>query len=267
MTEKKRKPAEEEESIIEVKPEELTAPEEITKVETTVTPKDLWKAKTQIGKEVSQGRITDIDVILDEGRKILEQEIVENLLPNLQTELLMVGQSKGKFGGGQKRIFRQTQKKTSEGNKPSFATVAVVGNENGYFGIGAGKSRETVPAREKAMRNAKLGIMKIKRGCGSWQCGCRTPHSIPYKVYGKCGSAEITLMPAPKGTGLIVEKECAKILKLAGIKDVWCKTKGHVNTKINLIYACENALKKLMETKTPSKMVEPLGIVEGKING
>ena len=38
-----------------------------------------------------------------------------HFFPNLSTDLLMVYQSKGKFGGGSKRIFKQTQKKTQEG--------------------------------------------------------------------------------------------------------------------------------------------------------
>ena len=62
----------------------------------------------------------------------MEAEILDVLMPNLTTELLLVGQSKGKFGGGQRRVFRQTQKKTREGNKPRFGTFAVVGNEDGY---------------------------------------------------------------------------------------------------------------------------------------
>ena len=72
-------------------------------------------------------------------------------------------------------------------------------------------------------------------------------------------------MPAPKGKGLCIEKECAKILKLAGIKDVWSKTLGHTSTKLNLIYACVNALKQLMQIKTKEQDVVNLGIVEGSI--
>ena len=73
------------------------------------------------------------------------------------------------------------KKKTKEGNKPKFATIAVIGNKNGYVGLGYGKAKETVPAREKAIRNAKLSIMKIRRGCGSWECGCKEPHSLTFQ--------------------------------------------------------------------------------------
>ena len=227
--------------------------------------KEAWNPKTSIGKKVKSGEITKIDEILDNGLKILEPEIVDALLPNLKTDLLLIGQSKGKFGGGQRRVFRQTQKKTSEGNKPSFATYAIVGNGNGYVGIGYGKSRETVPAREKALRNAKLNIIKIKRGCGSWQCGCGNPHSIPFNVEAKCSSSIIKIMPAPKGNGLCIEKECQKLLEIAGIKDVWSKTKGQTKVKTNLIMACFNALKQLSSMRVQQRYCKSLGIAEGAI--
>ena len=202
---------------------------------------------------------------MDNGLKILEPEIVDVLLPTLSNELLLIGQSKGKFGGGQRRVFKQTQKKTQEGNKPKFATMAVVGNGDGFVGIGYGKSKETVPAREKAIRKAKLNIIKIRRGCGSWQCGCKEPHTIPFKVEGKCGSVRIKLMPAPKGAGLRIQKECQKILKLAGIKDVWSRTKGQTKSSINLINACLDALKNLMKTRVGEEYTKILGIEEGSI--
>ena len=227
--------------------------------------KESWKPKTELGKKVKNGEITDIDSVLDNGIRILEPEIIDVLLPNMETELLLVGQSKGKFGGGQRRVFKQTQKKTREGNKPHFSTFAVVGNHNGYIGLGSGKSKETVPAREKAFRNAKLNIMKITRGCGSWQCGCKEPHTIPFQIEGKCGSVKVVFMPAPKGTGLKAEKECQKILGLAGIKDVWSRTEGQTKSKNNLILACEKALKKLMATKINQKVTENLGLIEGAI--
>jgi len=107
--------------------------------------------------------------------------------------------------------------------------------------------------------------MKIRRGCGSWECSCGQPHSIPFKVTGKCSSVQITLIPASKGTGLCIEPECAKILKLAGIKDIWSKTQGHTKTKLNLIYACTEALKSLMATKVLHKHIKTLSIEEGRL--
>jgi len=153
--------------------------------------KETWKPKTKLGKEIKNNEITDIEQVLDRGAKILEHEVVDILIPELETELLLIGQAKGKFGGGQRRVFKQTQKKTREGNKPKFATYGLVGNKNGVIGVGYGKSKETVPAREKSIRKAKLNILKIRRGCGSWACKCKDPHTIPFKVEGKCGSKNI----------------------------------------------------------------------------
>jgi small subunit ribosomal protein S5 len=176
----------------------------------------------------------------------------------------MIGQSKGKFGGGSRRIFRQTQKKTPEGNKPSFACMAVVGNSDGYVGVGYGKSKDTVPAREKAIRNAKLSLFKIRRGAGSWEDATSEPHSIPWEVEGKCGSVRIILIPAPKGKGLIVEQECAKILRLAGIENVYSKTFGQTRAKANLITACIDALRKLGSFKPRPAHIKAVYMIQGR---
>ncbi len=121
-----------------------------------------------------------------------------------------------------------------------------------------------MPAREKATRKEKLNIIKIRRGCGSWECECGEAHSIPFKIEGKCGSVKMTLIPAPKGTGLCVEKECKKMLDLAGLKDVYSRTFGQTRTKINHVYACFDALKKLGEVRIPEKYRSKAGIKEGR---
>ena len=119
-----------------------------------------------------------------------------------------------------------------------------------------------MPAREKALRNAKLNIISIRRGCGSWECGCGNVHSIPFKVKGKCSSVEIELIPAPLGTGLCIEEECKKILEVAGIKDVYSRAVNSKN-RLNLMYACLDALKELSRTKVSENDVKNLGIVRG----
>lgn len=256
----------EEEKIEVVEKDVIT---ELPEIETETKPEikinvDAWTPKTSTGKKVKSGEIKDIDTILDNGIPILEEQIVDILMPNLQSELLMIGQSKGKFGGGSKRIFRQTQKKTPEGNKPSFACMAVVGNGDGYVGVGYGKSKDTVPAREKAVRNAKLALFKIRRGAGSWEDATSEAHSIPWTVEGKCGSVRIILMPAPKGKGLIVEQECAKILKLAGIENIYSKAFGQTRSKSNVIVACIDALKKLNTFKPRPAHIKNVYMIEGK---
>jgi len=260
----KRKKTQDKEETRETSPpikEEVSEKEKLPKSTDTSE----WKPKTELGGKVKNREIMNIDEILDNSLRILEPEIVDALI-SLEQELLLIGQSKGKFGGGSRRIFRQTQKKTREGNKPKFSTIAVVGDKDGHIGIGFGKAKETVPAREKAIRKAKLNIFKIRRGCGSWQCGCGEPHSIPFTVIGKCGSVEIKLMPAPKGKGLCCEQEIAKILGLAGIKDILTKTRGQTKNKVNFVYACEDALRKLVKTKVQAEHFNTLAIVEGNLS-
>lgn len=219
--------------------------------------------QTNLGKRVLRKEITDINQILDKGETILEAGITDMLLPGMDDDLLMVGQSKGKFGGGRRRVFRQTQKKTREGNKPSFAAYAVVGNRDGIVGVGYGKARETVPARDKAIRKAKINVFKIARGSGSWESTVKEPHTIPFAVEGSCGSVIVQLFPAPKGKGLVAEREIQKILSLAGVQDVWSKTFGQTKNKINLIKATEIALRKLTTTKLRPRDIENLAVVYG----
>jgi len=202
-----------------------------------------WEPKTKLGEEVKNGKIKDIDEILDANKKILEGEIVDYLL-DIKSDLILIGQAKGKFGGGKRRAWRQTQRKTKEGNVPTFSAIAIVGDENGHIGVGSGKAKETLPARDKAIRKAKLNIIKVKRTCAAFDCACSELHSIPFKVTGKAGSVKVVLMPAPQGTGLVVANELKKILKLAGIKDVYSKTFGNKRTTFNLIKACMDALGK-----------------------
>lgn len=200
-----------------------------------------WTPKTSLGRRVKKKDVKDIDTIIDQ--KILEQQIVDSLL-DLEQDLLLIGQSKGKFGGGKRRSWKQTQRKTMEGNVPSFSCGVVVGDRAGHVGLGFGKAKETLPAREKAVRKAKLNIIKVSRGCGSFDCLCSEKHTVPFVVEGKCGSSVVRLYPAPQGTGLVIGDECKKILKLAGIKDVYSKTFGQTRTTINLGKACIEALKK-----------------------
>lgn len=202
-----------------------------------------WVPKTELGKAVKEGKEKDLDNILATGKKILEYQIVESLI-KVETDLLQIGQSKGKFGGGKRRAWRTTQKKTMEGNVASFSCMAVVGDKNGHVGIGMGKSKETLPSREKAIRNAKLNIIKVTRGFETKESPGAKPHTVPFIVEGKCGSVRLKLIPAPRGTGLVIGDECKRILRLAGIEDVYSSAKGQTRTVFNFAEACIDALKK-----------------------
>lgn len=250
VTEEKVKVEEIEKKIEEVIDKEMTkeTAQEIRDRDEREARLEEWKPKTELGKLVRNKKITSIDEVFESGKKILEAEIVDSLL-DLKSEMLNVGQAKGKFGGGKRRAWRQTQKKTKEGNIATFAVMAIVGDGKGHIGLGVGRAKETLPAREKAIRAAKLNIMKITRGCGSFDCSCEEEHSIPFKVSGKCSSVEVDLMPAPQGSGLVVGDELKKILRLAGIKDVYSRTWGQKRSTINFAKACLEALGKLGEKR------------------
>lgn len=224
-----------------------------------------WVPKTKIGRMVKDGKITDIDQILDRGLRILEPEIVDYLLPNLQIEYLPVGQLKGPRGGGRRTIFRPTARKTAEGSRLSYSVMVVVGNGDGYVGLGRAKSQEREMARIKAIRNAKMNIIKIVRGCGSWECACGEPHSIPFKIEGKCGSVRVVFLPAPKGVGLAVNDTAKVFFRLAGIKDVWGKSFGDTDTRVNLANAIFDALKKLSSTRMMEQFKKTAGVVYGRM--
>jgi len=262
------------EKLLVNKPKDLVeaTPEEMTKIEKAIIPEEKenlpfkftsreemekerakqalasWVPKTDLGRLVKSGKVKDIDKVLAEHKKIVEPEIVDTLL-SLDQDLLLIGQSKGKFGGGKRRAWRQTQKKTMESNVTTFSCMAVVGDRNGHVGIGIGKAKETLPSRVKALRNAKLNIVKVIRGFETKEEPGSKPHTVPFVVEGKCSSVVLKLIPAPRGTGLVIGDECKRILRLAGIEDVYSMTKGQTRTVINFANACMDALKKIERMK------------------
>ncbi len=220
-----------------------------------------WKPKTELGKKVAAGEVTDIDSLFKEGIRISEPEIVDILLPNLESDIIYIGGSTGKGGGVRRTVSKRTTRMHKSGRRYTASALVVVGNKDGYIGLGfsrgpIGKHKELM---EKALRKAKLNIMPVKRGCGSWECRCGTPHSIPVAISGKTGSTRVELLPAPKGIGLCVSDELKKVFRLAGIKDIWSKTRGQTQTRINLVRAVFDALKTLNRVKMDEK-----GVVTGR---
>jgi small subunit ribosomal protein S5 len=260
-TKKLEKPKEEKQEVKEV-PVEESVKERKPKFEIP----EGWKPKTQLGKKVLAGEITDIDKVFSEGIKIAEAPIVDILIPDLEKDVIFIGGSTGKGGGIRRTPFKRTSRMHKSGRRYRMSVMAVVGNRNGYVGIGLassppGKHRESI---EKATNKAKLNIIPISRGCGSWECLCATHHSIPFTVEGKSGSAIIRLIPAPKGIGLAVSNEIKKILSLAGISDVWCKSRGNTKMRINFVQAVFNALKKLNVYKIKPEFEKKVGMKTGK---
>ena len=187
-----------------------------------------WIPLTGLGRMVAAGEITSIDEVLASGKPIKESQIVDLLLPDLEDEVLDIN---------------MVQRMTDSGRRVKFRAVVVVGNRNGYVGFGQAKDTQVGNAIRKAIDNAKVNIIKVHRGCGSWECGCDTGHSIPIQVTGKAGSVRVTLKPAPQGIGLVTGETPQKVLQLAGIKDIWALNRGKTRTTVNYAKATFEALR------------------------
>jgi small subunit ribosomal protein S5 len=208
-----------------------------------------WIPKTQLGKRVMNGEFKTIDDVLKSGELILEPEIVDYLIHDLKDDVIYIGGSPGKGGGIRRTATKRTVRMHKSGRRFKLTSVIVVGNENGIVGIAKASAKEHRNAMEKALDQAKTKVIRVKAGCGSWECGCGGKHSIPFKTTARIGSVEVILYPAPKGVGVVASTAAKKILKLAGIKDIWVKTRGQTGTRGNLAFTTFEALKNLNRAK------------------
>jgi len=199
-----------------------------------------WVPRTRLGKLIVEGKISTIEEVFREGLKIREPEIVNALLPDLKEEVINIS---------------LVQKQTDAGEKSRFKAIVAVGNENGYVGLGSGKAKQVRNAIEKAAVDARLNITPIRRGCGSWECGCGRPHSLPFQISGSCGGVEVRLIPGPRGLGLVAGEVAKTILRLAGVKDCWTRSYGDTRTIPSFAYAIFDALKKTYHLVTMNDWV------------
>jgi len=201
-----------------------------------------WVPKTILGKQVINGKIKSLEEILSGSTPILEPQIVD-YLENMEEKMIGV---------------QKTTRVVRAGRKFSFRVTVLVGNKNGIIGVGTAKDKEKWPAAKKAARNAKLNLVTVKRGCGSWECPCSALHSVPFRVEGKNASVRVTLFPAPKGIGLVAGDNIKPVMELAGIKDVWSKTRGATDTTLNFARAAIDALKNTSNVKLSDEMERKL---------
>lgn len=187
-----------------------------------------WRPKTKLGEEVKSGKIEDLSHLFREEGRIPEWQIIDYFLQDLRAIRIE-----------SRRVSRQT----AEGPKNSFRSLVAVGNADGFIGLGVASFKERRESILKAKRKAKKNIIPVLRGCGSWECRCQQPHSIPCKLEGKAGSTRVTLYPGPRGLGLVAGETGKIILRLTGIEDVWTKTVGNTRNPINFSRATYNALK------------------------
>jgi len=189
---------------------------------------------------VQAGDVVSLEDIFKQGLRIMEPEIVDALVPGLRQEVLGIG---------------FVQKQTDAGEKSRFKATVAVGNSAGFLGVGGGKARQVRSAIDKATLAAKLAIVPIRRGCGSWECGCGQPHSIPFTVKGKCGSVGIEIIPGPRGLGLVAGEVPKTVLTLAGVKDCWTRSFASTSTLGSMAFAVYEALRSTYGIVTPKDWV------------
>ncbi|OGD45220.1 30S ribosomal protein S5 [Candidatus Bathyarchaeota archaeon RBG_16_57_9] len=195
-----------------------------------------WVPKTQLGRRVFEGQISSIHEVFSEGQRIKEVEIVDLLVPDLKDEVIHIS---------------LVQKQTDSGESSRFTALVAVGNGSGLIGVGLGKAQRVRNAIEKGIRLAKLNLHPVRMGCGSWECDCGEGHTLPFKVRGKAGSVVVTLLPAPRGLGLVVGDTAKVVLRLAGVKDCWSKSIGQTATRTSFAFATFEALKQTTSVMTP----------------
>lgn len=105
------------------------------------------------------------------------------------------------------------------GRRFSFAAMVVVGNGQGRVGWGYGKANEVPPSVEKAVKEGMRSMIDVPLA-GS---------SIPHQVRGQFGAANVVLVPAAPGTGVIAGAAVRAVCEAAGIHDILTKSFGSNN--------------------------------------
>jgi small subunit ribosomal protein S5 len=128
--------------------------------------------------------------------------------------------------------IRRVTRVVAGGRRFSFSVVLIAGDKKGGIGLGLGKAGDTSLAINKALRNAKKNMVKLK---------LTKTMSIPHEISAKFSSSYVMLMPN-KGRGLVAGTVLRDIAKLAGIKDVTGKVLGGTKNKLNNAKAVIHAL-------------------------
>ena len=124
-----------------------------------------------------------------------------------------------------------------------FSAIVVVGDMNGYVGVGTGKSVEIPEAIRKGIEDAKKNLIKVPI----------VGTTIPHEVIGKSGSGTVLLMPAQEGTGVIAGGPVRAVLELVGIKDIRTKSLRSNNPR-NMVNATIQGLASLKTAEEVAKL-------------
>ena len=210
-----------------------------------------WQPRTRLGRMVMNGEILTYEQALATGYPIREVEIVDALLPEMEDDVLSVN---------------MIQRMTDSGRRVRFNVLCAVGNKDGYVGLSVCKGKEVASTIQKAITQAKLNLVPVLRGNGSWESAEGPGNSIPFKSTGRSGSTRVTLLPAPSGKGLVIGDYGRRVLTLAGVEDVWSRSSGQTRSTINFARATYNALEELSKTKVSDQVGERLHITVGRRN-
>jgi len=183
---------------------------------------------------VKEGKITSLEEIYLYSLPIKEYQIIDKFLPTLKDEVLKI---------------MPVQKQTAAGQRTRFKAFVVVGDEKGHLGLGVKCASEVANAIRGAIILAKLTLVPIRKGY--WGSRFGKPHTVPCKVSGKCGSALVRLVPAPRGTGIVAARTPKKLLNFAGLEDVFTTARGKTKTMGNFAKATFNAVLETYRFLTP----------------
>jgi len=122
------------------------------------------------------------------------------------------------------------------GKRFSFSALVVVGDGEGWVGIGKGKAAEVPAAIAKAVEHAKKNLIRIPL----------KSNSIPHEVHGRFGGEHIMLRPARQGTGIIAGGAVRILLEVAGTQNIVAKTLGRGNP-FNAVRATIEGLRQLRD--------------------
>jgi small subunit ribosomal protein S5 len=124
-----------------------------------------------------------------------------------------------------------------------FSALVVVGDENGYVGVGSGKAAEIPDAIRKGIEDAKKNLIYIPR----------VGTTIPHESMGVYGAGKVLLKPAKEGTGVIAGGPVRAVLELAGISDIYTKSLGSSNPT-NMVRATMEGLAQLRTAEMIAKL-------------
>ncbi len=165
-----------------------------------------------------------------------------------------IAQEQNQDGLREKMIAVNRVTKVVKGGRiMSFAALTVVGDGDGAIGMGKGKAREVPLAVQKAMDEAKKGMLKVSLNNGTFF----------HAVTGKHGAAKVFIQPAAVGTGIIAGGAMRAIFEVMGVTDVLAKCIGSSNP-YNVVRATLNGL---ASVNSPSEIAAKRGKTVEEIRG